>query len=225
MLNIKMLPSSVLIMHLINVVIHAVISVDWNGKLVNAVSLKKSPCAFVILATFLSMVNVPVLMIDVIMATVPMSIVELDNAFERMVKMFVFVDPEPKVMKKVLHHVLISTNVMKKHMAVQNLHNVQIPLAVTRVDVVRIGTVMDIKHVVREKIMNAPIAATVVSRVNVNAISGLDVILVNVVRAMKPLEMTVSRLMSAPKILMNATKMQNVSTKMVLILVNAKSYL
>ena len=171
------------------------------------------------------MVNVPVLMIDVTMATVPMSIVELDNAFVKTVKMFVFVDPEPKVMKKVHRHALISTNVMKKHMAVQNLHNVQIPLAVTRVDVVRVGTVMDINHAVREKIMNAPIAATVVSRVNVNAISGVDVILVNVVRAMKPLEMTASRLTSAPKILMNATKMQNVSTKMVLILVNAKSYL
>ena len=139
--------------------------------------------------------------------------------------MFAFVGPEPKVMKKVHRHVLISTNVMKKHMAVLTLHNVQIPLAVTRVDVVRVGTVMDINLVVREKIMNVPIAAIVVILVNVNAISGLDVILVNVVRAMKPLEMTVSRLTSAPKILMNATRMQNVSTKMVLILVNAKSYL
>ena len=212
-------------MHLINVVIHVVILADLNGKLVNAVSLKKSPCAFVIQASFLSMVNVPVLMIDVTMATVPMLIVELDNVFERTVKMFAFVGPEPKVMKKVHRHVLISTNVMKKHMAVLTLHNVQIPLAVTRVDVERVGTVMDIKHVVKEKITNVPIAAIVVILVNVYAISGLDVILVSVVRAMKPLEMTVSRLTSAPKILMNATKMQNVSTKMVLILVNAKSYL
>ena len=187
--------------------------------------MKKSPCAFVIQATFLSMVNVPVLMIDVTMATVPMLIVELDNVFERTVKMFAFVDPEPKVMKKVHRHVLISTNVMKKHMAVLTLHNVQIPLAVTRVDVERVGTVMDTNHVVKEKITNVPIAAIVVILVNVYAISGLDVILVSVVRAMKPLEMTVSRLTSAPKILMNATKMQNVSTKMVLILVNAKSYL
>ena len=191
----------------------------------NAVSLKKSPCAFVIQATFLSMVNVLVLTIDVTMVAVPMSIVELDNAFERTVKMFVFADQGPKVIKKVHRHVLISTNAMKKHMAVLTLHNVQIPLAVTRVDVVRVGTVMDINHVVREKIMNVPIVAIVVILVNVYAISGLDVILVNVVQAMKPLEMTVSRLTSAPKILMNATKMQNVSTKMVLILVNAKSYL
>ena len=212
-------------MHLINVVIHVVILVNLNGKLINAVSLKKSPCAFVIQATFLSMVNVLVLTIDVTMVAVPMSIVELDNAFERTVKMFVFADQGPKVIKKVHRHVLISTNAMKKHMAVLTLHNVQIPLAVTRVDVVRVGTVMDINHVVREKIMNVPIVAIVVILVNVYAISGLDVILVNVVRAMKRLEMTVSRLTNAPKILMNATKMQNVSTKMVLILVNAKSYL
>ena len=212
-------------MHLINVVIHVVILVNLNGKLINAVSLKKSPCAFVIQATFLSMVNVLVLTIDVTMVAVPMSIVELDNAFERTVKMFVFADQGPKVIKKVHRHVLISTNAMKKHMAVLTLHNVQIPLAVTRVDVVRVGTVMDINHVVREKIMNVPIVAIVVILVNVYAISGLDVILVNVVQAMKPLEMTVSRLTSAPKILMNATKMQNVSTKMVLILANVKSYL
>ena len=67
--------------------------------------------------------NVPVLTIDVTMETVPMLIVVLDNAFERMVKMFVFVDPEPKVIKKVHHHVSISTNVMKKHMAVTVLHS------------------------------------------------------------------------------------------------------
>ena len=170
------------------------------------------------------MANVLALMTVVTMATVPMLIVVLDSAFERMVRTFAFVDPEPKVMKKVLRHVLISTNVMKRHMPVLNLHNAQIPLAVTRVDVVTVGTVMDIKHVVREKIMNAPIVVTVVILVNVNVISGLDVILVNVVRAMKPSEMTASKLMNVPKILMNVTRMQNVSTKMVLILVNAKSY-
>ena len=170
------------------------------------------------------MANVLALMIGVTMATAPVLIVVQDNAFERMVKMFAFVDPEPKVMKKVLRHVLISTNVMKRRMAVLTLHNVQIPLAVTRVDVVTVGTVMDIKHVVREKIMNAPIVVTVVILVNVNVISGLDVILVNVVRAMKPSEMTASKLMNVPKILMNVTRMQNVSTKMALILVNAKSY-
>ena len=170
------------------------------------------------------MANVLALMTVVTMATALMLIVELANVFEKTVKMFAFVDPEPKVIKKVHRHVLISTNVMKRHMAVLTLHNAQIPLAVTRVDVVRVGTVMDIKHVVKEKIMNAPIAATVVTLVNVYVISGLGVTLVNVVRAMKPSEMTVSRLMNAPKIFMNATRMQNVSTKMVLILVNAKSY-
>ena len=170
------------------------------------------------------MANVLALMTVVIMETAPMLIVVLDSAFERMVRMFAFVDPEVKVIKKVLRHVSISTNVMKRHMAVLTLHNAQIPLAVTRVDVVRVGTVMDIKHVVKEKIMNAPIAATVVTLVNVYVISGLGVTLVNVVRAMKSSEMTASRLTSAPKILMNATRMQNVSTKMVLILVNAKSY-
>ena len=184
-------------MHLINVVILAVISADLNGKLANVVLLKKSPCVFVILDTFLSMANVFALMTDVTMATALMSIVVLDNVFEKMVKTFAFVDPELKVMKKVPRHVLISTNVMKKHMGVPTLHNVQIPLAVTLVDVVKVGTVMDIKHVVREKIMNAPIAATVVILVNVYVISGLGVILVNVVRVMKPSELTASRLMNA----------------------------
>ena len=211
-------------MHLINVVILAVISADLNGKLANVVLLKKSPCVFVILDTFLSMANVFALMTDVTMATALMSIVVLDNVFEKMVKTFAFVDPELKVMKKVPRHVLISTNVMKRHMPVLNLHNAQIPLAVTPVDVVTVGTVMDIKHVVKEMIMNAPIVVTVVKLVNVNVISGVGVILVNVVRAMKPSEMTVSRLMNARKTFMNATRTQNVSTEMVLILANAKSY-
>ena len=170
------------------------------------------------------MANVLALMTVVTMATVPMLIVVLDSAFERMVRTFAFVDPEPKVIKKVLRHVLISTNVMKRHMPVLNLHNAQIPLAVTRVVVAMVGTAMDINHAVREKIMNVPIAVTVVTLVNVNVISGLVVILVNVVPAMKPSEMTASKLMNAPKIFMNATKMQNVLTKMVLIHVNAKSY-
>ena len=161
-------------------------------------------------------------MTDVTMVTVPMSIAELmDNVFGRMVKIFVFVDLELKVIKKELLRALISTNVVKKRIVVINGHNVKIPLEVIFVNVVLAGRVMVIKHVAKGPIANALTVATVVLLVNVKPMTDGGIISpVNADRAMNWMVKTASKSMNARKTLMSVTKMHNVSTKTVLIHVN-----